>query len=103
MTKRATSTLSIPQSLVPLPQSLLPLPQSPLLLPQPLLPLAQLLPRPEANVGAIVGGVVGGIALIVVSGLIGAFTILRCHKRFASSPSTYTAPETLMGKRPGAG
>ena len=49
-----------------------------------------------SNVGAIAGGVVGGVAFIgVVAGLI-AFTILRCRKRSAPTPSTHTAYTSLQ-------
>jgi hypothetical protein len=53
------------------------------------------------DIGAIVGGVVGGVSFVGIgSGLI-AFIILRKRKRFATTPSTYTAyasPQTMMSE-----
>ena len=47
----------------------------------------------ELNVGAIVGGVIGGVAFIVIlifAGVVGVFIFLRRHNRYATTPSTYT-------------
>ena len=53
----------------------------------------------KLNVGAIAGGVVGGVALIgIIAGLI-AFIIMRRRKSSVSTPSTYIAygsPQTVM-------